>query len=92
MFFAFDVIHFRNINNKNKDIVYLSLLDSVRYLEPTKLRKSIYQNIVSSYFEYCRIIGFFYEKKTPRRRKIVDLAQGNYEDCLKRTFYTNFTK
>ena len=56
MFFAFDVVHLRNLNDK--DIIYLSLLDSVRYLEPTKLRKKVYQNIVSSYFEYCGNIGF----------------------------------
>ena len=42
----------------NQKTVYISYLDSVRYLTPSRYRKPIYQEVVLSYLDYSKRRGF----------------------------------
>ena len=44
----------------NKNRVYISYIDSVKYFKPSKLRTSFYHHIIISYLTYCKKIGFQY--------------------------------
>ena len=39
-------------------VVYISYLDSVKYFQPPILRTIIFQEIIISYFNYCKLNGF----------------------------------
>lgn len=42
----------------NEKTAYISYLDSIRYLTPSRYRKPIYQEVVLSYFAYVKQRGF----------------------------------
>ena len=42
----------------NERTVYISYLDSIRYLSPSRYRKPIYQEVVLGYFAYVKQHGF----------------------------------
>ncbi|GBG24663.1 Histone acetyltransferase HAC5 [Hondaea fermentalgiana] len=42
----------------NKGCIYVSYLDSVAYIEPAGLRTALYQEVMVSYFRWCKARGF----------------------------------
>ena len=57
-------LHVQEYGSTSHDInqrrIYISYLDSVQFFRPRELRTEVYHEILISYMEYCRNLGFGY--------------------------------